>query len=245
MDIPQQLCVKWNHHQSNLLCTLDRLLGNESLVDVTLACEGSSVRAHKIVLSASSPLFEELFAENPCQHPIVILKDVSYADLTAMLEFMYRGEVNVPQEQLSTLLQTADALKIRGLGSLSMGVAVPTSPQRRSKRKRARTRRRSYSESNSDDEDGVTPTPTRANLPPRLEAAVSGARAPSNAVCTLPEVRGKFKGPQNPLDKSATVHCSGLSSVIRNSSVVSSDFNLEQGPSGGAELNLTTTSDVS
>lgn len=44
----QQYCLKWNNHQSNLLRAFDRLLQSESFTDVTLACEGKSLRAHKV-----------------------------------------------------------------------------------------------------------------------------------------------------------------------------------------------------
>ena len=41
---------------------------------MTIACEGGSIKCHKIVLSASSAYFEKLFLENSCEHPIVFLK---------------------------------------------------------------------------------------------------------------------------------------------------------------------------
>ncbi|KYN06082.1 Longitudinals lacking protein-like protein [Cyphomyrmex costatus] len=53
--------------------------------------------------------------ENPSKHPIIILKDVAYSHLQAILEFMYAGEVNVSQDQLPAFLKTADRLKVKGL----------------------------------------------------------------------------------------------------------------------------------
>ena len=44
--------------------------------------------------------FQALLEENPAKHPIIILKDVPFQHLTAILEFMYAGEVNVAQDQL-------------------------------------------------------------------------------------------------------------------------------------------------
>lgn len=55
-----------------------------------------------------------MFTINPCQHPIVILKDVKFLDLKVMVDFMYYGEVNVSQEQLPHILKTAEMLKIKG-----------------------------------------------------------------------------------------------------------------------------------
>lgn len=117
---PQLFCLRWNNYQSNLTNVFDQLLQNESFVDVTLACaDGHSVKAHKMVLSACSPYFQSLFFENPCKHPIVILKDIKWAELKAAVEFMYKGEINVCQEQIGPLLKVAESLKIRGLADVS------------------------------------------------------------------------------------------------------------------------------
>lgn len=45
----------------------------------------------------------------------MVLKDVKYAEIKAILEYMYRGEVNVAQDQLAALLKVAEALKVKGL----------------------------------------------------------------------------------------------------------------------------------
>lgn len=87
------------------------MLLSGKMVDVTVACEGENLKAHKMVLAACSPYFQSLFDDNPCKHPIVILKDVRFVDLRAIIDFMYRGEVNVSQDQLAALLKTAEMLK--------------------------------------------------------------------------------------------------------------------------------------
>ncbi|XP_034137091.1 protein bric-a-brac 1 isoform X3 [Drosophila guanche] len=115
----QQFCLRWNNYQSNLTTIFDQLLQNECFVDVTLACDGRSMKAHKMVLSACSPYFQTLLAETPCQHPIVIMRDVSWGDLKAIVEFMYRGEINVSQDQIGPLLRIAEMLKVRGLADVT------------------------------------------------------------------------------------------------------------------------------
>ncbi|XP_065160139.1 protein bric-a-brac 1-like isoform X1 [Atheta coriaria] len=118
-DSPQQFCLRWNNYQSNLTNVFDQLLQSESFVDVTLACDGHSVKAHKMVLSACSPYFQTLFFDNPCQHPIVIMRDIKWPELKAAVEFMYKGEINVSQEQIGPLLKVAESLKIRGLADVN------------------------------------------------------------------------------------------------------------------------------
>ena len=81
------------------------LYHSETLVDVTLAAEGKHLQAHKMLLSACSDYFQSLFSVNPCQHPIVILKDVRFEDLQTVVQFMYNGIVNVSSEKLPDILK--------------------------------------------------------------------------------------------------------------------------------------------
>lgn len=59
--------------------------------------------------------FQALFVSHPDKHPIVILKDVPFADMRSLLDFMYRGEVSVDQDRLTAFLKVAESLRIKGL----------------------------------------------------------------------------------------------------------------------------------
>lgn len=112
----QQFCVRWNSHLGSLGAAFPQLLAGQRFVDVTLACEGHQVHCHRLVLAACSSYFESLLGENPCKHPIIILPhDIKLWEIQALVDFMYKGEVNVSQEGLSDLLKCAEALQIRGL----------------------------------------------------------------------------------------------------------------------------------
>ncbi|XP_011155738.1 broad-complex core protein isoforms 1/2/3/4/5 [Solenopsis invicta] len=113
----QQFCVSWNSHQSNMHSAFPKLLSSEQFVDVTLACDGGSIKCHKVVLSACSDYLERLLLEIPCTHPVIFLRDMKMWELQALVEFMYRGEVYVEQQQLATLMQAAEVLQVRGLST--------------------------------------------------------------------------------------------------------------------------------
>lgn len=110
-----QFSLRWNNYINHITYAFESLRSHEDLVDVTLCCEGRKIRAHKILLSACSTYFKDVFKENPCQHPVIIFKNVKYEDLLAIIEFMYQGEVNVQQESLTSFLTTAEMLSVQGL----------------------------------------------------------------------------------------------------------------------------------
>ena len=110
---------------------------NESLVDCTIMCEDSAVRAHRVVLSACSPYFQKIFIDNPGKHPIVVLKDVLAWEMQCILDFMYKGETSVPEPSLTSLIKAAESLKVRGLtagdqgagaGGLPPGISLSSTP---------------------------------------------------------------------------------------------------------------------
>ncbi|KAA0200012.1 hypothetical protein HAZT_HAZT002711 [Hyalella azteca] len=117
----EHLSLKWNNHQAHFVDILTFLREKGMFVDVTLACGGKIYSAHKFVLSTCSDYFQKIFSKNTSTNPIVFMKDVSCNDIEALLDFMYHGEVNVPQSSLGSLIKTAEGLQIKGL-------AVPDDP---------------------------------------------------------------------------------------------------------------------
>jgi len=113
--LSQVFSLRWNNHQTNMLSVFDKLLQSEAFCDVTLACDGGSLKCHKIVLAASSDYFQKLFIDNNSEHPIVFLKDVKASQVKAILDYMYKGEVSVAQQELPSLLRVAELLRVKGM----------------------------------------------------------------------------------------------------------------------------------
>ncbi|XP_016960733.1 broad-complex core protein isoforms 1/2/3/4/5 isoform X3 [Drosophila biarmipes] len=117
MDDEFKLC--WKNFQDNIASGFQNLYDRGDLVDVTLACDGKLLHAHKIVLAICSPYFQEIFTTNPCKHPIIILKDVSFNIMMELLEFMYQGVVNVKHTELQSFMKIGQLLQIKGLATNS------------------------------------------------------------------------------------------------------------------------------
>ena len=43
------------------------------------------------------------------------MKDVDFDNLKSLVEYMYKGEANVPQNMLASFIKTAESLQVRGL----------------------------------------------------------------------------------------------------------------------------------
>ena len=83
---------------------------------MTLACEdGQQIEAHKVILAASSPFFQNLLKRNRHPHPLIYMKGIKYEDLLAIVDFLYCGEANVYQENLDSFLANAEELRLKGL----------------------------------------------------------------------------------------------------------------------------------
>ncbi|XP_044749859.1 uncharacterized protein LOC123310453 isoform X2 [Coccinella septempunctata] len=117
MESLQKYCLRWNNYQTNLVSVFDEMLKNENFADVTVVTNGGDrFRCHRMLLAACSKFFQEIFVSVPCEHHLVVLlKDVRSSDMRHILEYMYTGEVNVGQDEISSIIRTAEELKIKGL----------------------------------------------------------------------------------------------------------------------------------
>lgn len=111
----EEFLLKWNDHHASFFTIVEDLCRSELLCDVTLACGGQVFETHRLVLCVCSPYFRALLTARPDKHPIVYLKDVNPKHLEQLLSYMYRGEINVLQDDLGPLIETARGLQIKGL----------------------------------------------------------------------------------------------------------------------------------
>jgi len=111
-----------------------------------------------------SPYFRTLLNSRPDKHPIVYLKDVNPKHLEQLLSYMYRGEINVLQEDLGPLIETARGLQIKGLADAGDN----------NSRKEPKTNQNglpSHQQSLNQPKRSRTSTPTPAPKIARIEAA--------------------------------------------------------------------------
>jgi len=186
MSSNEKFCLRWNDFESNISVAFREIREEKDFFDVTLSVGDRQVQAHKIILSACSPFFRGVLRNNPHAHPLLYLKGVAFTDLTAVLNFMYHGEVNVAQEELNSFLAVAEDLKVKGLtqgnSSKDSNPAPPPPVSSQTPRQTAPLRPRSPPRH-------ASPAPKRARPPPAYEEDIQEV-APvvkSEPVATIPE----------------------------------------------------------
>ena len=102
----EQYHLKWNDYHSSLTKCFRDLRTNDEMLDVAIIADGRTFKAHKLVLSACSPVFKAMLKKGrnqPFLQPFIFLHGVNYEDIQAILDFMYNGEVSVRKFDLSCL----------------------------------------------------------------------------------------------------------------------------------------------
>ena len=105
----------WNEFEANISSTFCDLKEEKDFADVTLVCAEGQVEAHKVILAASSPFLKRVLKENPHSHPLIFLKGIKLSFVEAVLKFVYHGEVNVEEANLTTFLAVAEDVEVKGL----------------------------------------------------------------------------------------------------------------------------------
>ena len=124
MGSAELFSLKWNDFVTNITSSFVDLRKGDDFTDVTLACEGNQIAAHKVILSSGSQFFKTLLTQNKHPHPLIYLKGIKSRDLKHVVDFLYHGEVNILQEDLNGFLETAEELNLKGLAG-SSGAGSP------------------------------------------------------------------------------------------------------------------------
>ena len=120
---PSLYMLQWHEHHASFFQLMEELCQSQTMTDVTIACGDVSLEAHSLILSASSPILRSILAKGgagiPGRKQTLHFMDMSPSHMQLLLQYMYRGEVNVQQSQLGPLMQSAKILQIKGLCSSS------------------------------------------------------------------------------------------------------------------------------
>ena len=112
----EKFSLKWNDFHSNVSKSFRLFRSEEYLHDVRLMTEDyHEVSAHRLVLSACSKYFRNIFKNSKKQDTLICLDGINSADLQNVFDYIYLGEAHICQDKLDRFLNVAERLKLEGL----------------------------------------------------------------------------------------------------------------------------------
>ena len=116
MNSQGQLCLQWQEFKTNATACFRDMREDIDFADVTLSCDDNQlIKCHKVILAAPSPVLRIMLKQNKHSHPLVYMRGIAAKDLTPLADFIYKGEVNVYEDDLKNFLALAQELQVKGL----------------------------------------------------------------------------------------------------------------------------------
>ena len=120
----EKYTLNWQTFSDHLKLMFKDLYQEGSHSDVTLVSDDQTqFKAHKIVLSACSPVFKKIIESNPSQHPLIYLRGIQSYEMESILQFMYLGEGKFYHERMREFNKVAQDLEVK---EISDGVELPS-----------------------------------------------------------------------------------------------------------------------
>ena len=109
--------IKWDNFKTHVTQAFDSLRKDKDFFDVTLVSEDEvQVPAHRIILASCSPYMKKILKKNQNNTPFMLYLDgINSNDLLHVLDYIYLGEVKVPQKNLPSFIKVSKKLKLEGL----------------------------------------------------------------------------------------------------------------------------------
>ena len=118
----EKYTLNWHTFTDHLRLMFKDLYEDGKHSDVTLVCDDQTqFKAHKVVLSACSPVFQKIIDDNPSQHPLIYLRGIQSYEMESILQFMYLGEGKIYYERMGEFIKVAKELDVK---EISKGVEM-------------------------------------------------------------------------------------------------------------------------
>ena len=106
--------LQWKKFSNHLTGAFKDLGTDGHFADVTLVSDDQiQTRAHKVVLSACSPVLRTFLINNPHSHPLLYLRGIKNTELKAIIQFMYFGETDILESGINEFLAVAKDLDLK------------------------------------------------------------------------------------------------------------------------------------
>ena len=106
----------WEEHHDKTKESWRVLFENNKFTDVTLVCgDQKTIEAHRLILSACSPVFAKILDQNKSAHPWIYLRGIDYEELKSIMEFIYLGASSLDSSKVNEFFEIAADLEVSSI----------------------------------------------------------------------------------------------------------------------------------
>ena len=106
----------WEAHSDHLKELMKIMMMSRDSAEVTLVCDDEKqIKAHKVILSASSSFFKSVLENSSHPNPIIYLRGIDSVEMDSLLQFIYLGQASVCKSKLDQFVKVAKDLKVKEL----------------------------------------------------------------------------------------------------------------------------------
>jgi len=98
--------------KSHMMATMAKWRERDYLTDTTFQCYDGQVSAHRLILAAASPLLKEAMSQDFCDQVVISLPEVTSGVMTAILELVYKGRMNITPSNTWAIRSLVETLRI-------------------------------------------------------------------------------------------------------------------------------------
>ena len=110
--------VTWPSYTDHLKEMLYDIWNSNELTDVTIFCEDKKrFDAHRVVLSACSPVFRSIISNTNVSNQVIYLRGIYSHEVESLLMFIYLGETTFYKDRIDEFLNVAKSLEIKEISN--------------------------------------------------------------------------------------------------------------------------------
>ena len=116
---------KWTNQSERTAEIWSQLFTSNKFTDVTLVCnDQQTIQAHRLILSACSPIFNKILDQNSSSNPWIYLRGIDYEEMKAIIQFIYLGTVTMEDNKVNEFFEIAEDLEIASIINSQKGNIV-------------------------------------------------------------------------------------------------------------------------
>ncbi|KAG5891520.1 hypothetical protein JTB14_014444 [Gonioctena quinquepunctata] len=114
MKLHKTVRLYTDKHLETIGTVFQTLYKDEVLTDCILYCKDGSVKAHKVILAASSRYFRKVFVDHKDDNAI-FMYGISFTQLKYLIELIYKGSIDVSCDDFNAVFDLAEDLQVTGV----------------------------------------------------------------------------------------------------------------------------------